>query len=46
MKDGVDRFFACLNEYFTEEHAGLFVQKTNVFGIIEDLTGIADHRPR
>jgi glycine dehydrogenase subunit 1 len=41
-KDGVTDF-ALLSEYFTEEHAGLFVQKTNVFGAIEDFTGVADH---
>lgn len=41
MKDGATDF-SRLNEQFTDAHAGLFVQKTNVFGIVEDFAGVAD----
>jgi glycine dehydrogenase subunit 1 len=34
--------FSNLKNLITEEHAGLIVQKTNVFGVIEDFTGVAD----
>jgi glycine dehydrogenase subunit 1 len=34
--------FSRLNEQFTDAYAGLFVQKTNVFGIVEDFAGVAD----
>lgn len=41
VKDGATDLTK-LDERFTERHAGLILPKTNVFGVIEELSGIAD----